>query len=104
MLITLLTRTKTTFSTPGGTVSQTLEAFSSGLVKEVANEVSALKSNKEAQTEAYKQQKEIFSQKYGMDEQEIAIRSMEISKSQDLYFSFMNNYWRMMSRIADMGR
>ena len=105
LLSDLFTRTKTTFITPtGGTVSQTLEAFSSGLVKEVANKVSTLLSDKEAQTEAYKQQKELFSQKYGMDEQEIAIRSMEISKSQDLYFSFMNNYWRMMSRIAEMGR
>ncbi len=101
----LFTRTKTTFVTPtGGTVSQTLEAFSSGLVKEVANKVSTLQADKEAQTEAYKQQKELFSQKYGMDEQEIAIRSMEISKSQDLYFSFMNMYWRMMDRIAEMGK
>lgn len=101
----LFTRTKTTFVTPtGGTISQTLEDFSSGLVKEVANEVSELQSDKEAQNEAYKQQKELFSQKYGMDEQEVAIRSMEISKSQDLYFSFMNNYWRMMSRIAEMGK
>ena len=64
----------------------------------------AKQAEKEAKTEAYKQQETLFSQAYGMDEQEIAIRSMQISKSQDLYFSFLNNYWRMMSRIAEMGQ
>ena len=63
-----------------------------------------MQEEKEAQTEAYKQQETLFSQAYGMDEQEIAIRSMQISKSQDLYFSFLNNYWRMMSRVAEMGQ
>ncbi|MEI7493537.1 MAG: hypothetical protein WCJ92_02940 [Alphaproteobacteria bacterium] len=101
----LFTRSKISFQTPsGGTISQTLEAFSSGLVKQVANEASNLQEEKEAQTEAYKQQETLFSQAYGMDEQEIAIRSMQISKSQDLYFSFLNNYWRMMSRVAEMGQ
>ena len=101
----LFTRSKISFQTPsGGTISQTLEDFSSGLVKQVANEASGLQEEKEAQTEAYKQQETLFSQEYGMDEQEIAIRSMQISKSQDLYFSFLNNYWRMMSRIAEMGQ
>jgi flagellar hook-associated protein FlgK len=105
LLSDLFTRTKTVFATPtGGTISQTLEDFSAGLVKEVANKVSELQSDKEAQNEAYRQQKELFSQQYGMNEQDIAILSMEISKSQDLYFSFMNNYWRMMSRIAEMGK
>ncbi len=101
----LFTRTKTSFQTQtGGTISQTLEAFSSSLVKQVANESSSLQAETEAQTEAYKQQEILFSQEYGMDEQEIAIRSMQISKSQDLYFSFLNNYWRMMSRISEMGQ
>ena len=58
----------------------------------------------EGQEEAYSQQELLFQQNYGMDEQEIAIRSMQISKSQDLYFSFLNNYWRMMSNVANMGR
>ena len=101
----LFTRTNTSFVTPtGGTTSQTLQAFSTGLVKEVANKLSALQMEKEAQTEAYKQQEALFSEQFGMDEQEIAIRSMQISKSQDLYFSFINNYWRMMSKVADMGK
>jgi flagellar hook-associated protein FlgK len=101
----LFTRTKISFQTQtGGTVAQTLEAFSSGLVKQVSNELNSLQEETEAQTEAYKQQSTLFSQEYGMDEQEIAIRSMQISKSQDLYFSFLNNYWRMMSRISEMGQ
>lgn len=100
----LFTRTRTDFRTPsGGTISQTLEAFSSGLVKEVANRATELESEKEAQTEAYKQQEAIFLQEYGMDEQEVAIRAMQISKAQDLYFSFINNYYRMIGKIAEMG-
>ncbi len=101
----LFTRTKISFQTStGGTISQTLEEFSKGLVKQVASSADSLKEEVEAQEEAYKQQKILFDQNYGMDEQEIAIRSMQISKSQDLYFSFLNNYWRMMSRVAEMGQ
>lgn len=104
-MIDLFTRTKISFETSsGGTVSQTLEEFSKGLVQQVASAASNLKEEIEAQEEAYKQQETLFSQNYGMDEQEIAIRSMQISKSQDLYFSFLNNYWRMMSRVAEMGK
>ena len=101
----LFTRTKISFATPtGGTTLQTLEEFSKGIVKEVATKANDAQVEKEAQTEAYKQQEALFSQDFGMDEQEIAIRSMQISKSQDLYFSFINNYWRMMSKVADMGK
>ena len=101
----LFTRTNSKFVTPtGATVTQTLESFSTSLVNQVASEVGFLKSDMEAQSEAYRQQEALFSQNYGMDEQEIAMRSMQISKSQDLYFSFLNNYWRMIGRIADMGR
>ncbi len=104
-MIDLFTRTKTSFQTSGsGTISQTLEDFSKGLVQQVANAKSELDQEIEGQEEAYSQQELLFQQNYGMDEQEIAIRSMQISKSQDLYFSFLNNYWRMMSNVANMGR
>ncbi len=105
LLSDLFTRTKTSFVTPTGeTVLQTLEVFSSGLVKEVANEVRTLQAEKEAQTEAYKQQEALFSQEYGMSEEEIAILSLQISRSQELYFAFINNYLNMTSMIAEMGK
>jgi flagellar hook-associated protein FlgK len=100
----LFVRSKTSFATlTGGTTLQTLEEFSKGLIQQVATKASAARTEKEAQEEALKQQKALFTQNFGMDEQEIAIRSMQISKSQDLYFSFINNYWRMMSKVAEMG-
>lgn len=101
----LFTRTKISFQTStGGTISQTLEDFAKGIVQQVASAASTAEDEVEAQEEAYKQQEILFTQNFGMDEQEIAIRSMQISKSQDLYFSFLNNYWRMMSRVAEMGQ
>lgn len=101
----LFTRTKIQFQTAsGGTVQQTLEEFAKGLVKDVEGSSNDLNEEIETGKEAYKQQQALFQQEYGMDEQEIAIRSMQISKSQDLYFSFLNQYWRMMNRVAEMGQ
>lgn len=101
----LFTRTTTSFVTAsGGSVAQTLEAFSKGIVQQVGTMVADQKFDLETDTEAFKQQQAIFDEQYGLSEQEIAIQSMQISKSQDLYFSFINNYWRMMSRVAEMGK
>lgn len=101
----LFTRSKIQFQTAsGGTIQQTLEEFAKGLVEDVEASSNNLNDEIEAQEEAYKQQQALFQENYGMNEQEIAIRSMQISQSMDLYFSFLNNYWRMMSRVAEMGQ
>lgn len=101
----LFTRTKIQFQTAsGGTIQQTLEEFAKGLVEDVEASSNNLNDEIEAQEEAYKQQQTLFQENYGMDEQEIAIRSMQISKSQDLYFAFLNHYWRLMDNVARMGR
>lgn len=101
----LFTRTKIQFQTPSGeTIKQTLEEFSKGLVEHVEGSTNNLHQEIEGDKEAYKQEKTLFQSEFGMNEQEIAIRSMQISKSQDLYFAFLNQYWRMMSRVAEMGQ
>ncbi len=75
----LFTRTNTSFVTAtGGTTLQTLQAFATGLIKNVADATSEAQIEKEAQTEAYKQHEALFTQEFGMDEQEIAIRSIDL--------------------------
>lgn len=84
--------------------SGTLESFASNILQNISQQSVQAKNEAEAHKEAYKQQALVFSQNYGLSESEIATMSLQISRSQDLYFSFINNYHRMMRHVAEMGK
>ena len=102
----LFNRAQTNFpaSGPNAAYSGTFENFATTILQTVSVQAQNKKNEAEAQSEAYKQQALAFSQSYGLTESEIATMSLQISRSQDLYFSFINNYFRMMKHVAEMGR
>lgn len=102
----LFNTTKTNFPATGNIApySGTLESFASNILQNVSQQSVQAKTEAEAHKEAHKQQALVFSQNYGLSESEIATMSLQISRSQDLYFSFINNYYRMMRHVAEMGK
>jgi hypothetical protein len=105
-LMDLFNRSQTNFPAtgPNAAYSGTFENFASTILSSISAQAQVKKNEAEAQKEAYKQQSLIFSQTYGLNESEVATLSLQISRSQDLYFSFINNYFRMMKHVAEMGR
>lgn len=102
----LFNRVQTNFPATGPNAPYvgTFENFATTILQEVSVQAKNKKTEAEAQAEAYKQQALAFSKTYGLTESEIATMSLQISRSQDLYFSFINNYFRMMKHVAEMGR
>jgi hypothetical protein len=78
-MIDLFTRTKTSFQTSGGgTISQTLEDFSKGLVQQVANAKINLDQEIEGQEELIASKNFYFNKITAWMSKKIAIRSMQI--------------------------
>lgn len=104
-LMDLFNKTNTAFpaSGPNSSFNGSFEGFITRILQDVSGKASTQKDEAESQKEAFKQQALAFSQEYGLSESEIATISLQISRSQDLYFNFINSYFRMMRNVAKMG-
>ncbi len=81
-----------------------LEGYAVGLYQEITFESKKNQGSVEVYERNLKNLKQIFDERSGLTDTEIATNTMKLARQQELLFSFMSTYFRMQRQVADLGK